>query len=315
MTVISFIGFGEAGGLLAKGLAGAGAEVRAAYDILIDDPAKSAALRAKAAALEIGAAATHGAAVAGADVVISAVVSAQALAAARASAPHLRPGQFYLDINSASPEVKREVARVIEGSGADFVEAAVMELVPPHGHKVPMLLAGPRAAALADLLAPFGMNVRAIGADVGDASAVKMIRSVFMKGFTAILLECLVAAHKLNAEDEILDSLQTSFPGLDWRRIADYYAARLVKHARRQADEMDEVCETLAGLGVEPVTAAASARRLRWLAGFGLAEAFPDPPENFRELLEMLRQAEAAGAAAEPSGGPGGLPRGADFSI
>lgn len=308
MTVISFIGFGEAGGLIAKGLKGDGAEVRAAYDILIDDPAKSGALRQKAAALNIGAAASNAEAVDGVDVVISAVVSSQALAAAKATAPHLKPGQFYLDINSAAPKVKRKVAAVIDDAGANFVESAVMELVPPHGHKVPMLLAGAKAKALADLLTPFGMNVRAIGTNIGDASSVKMIRSVFMKGFTAILLECLVAAHKLNAEGEVLDSLQTSFPDLDWRRLADYYSARLIKHAKRQAHEMEDVSETLEELGVDPYTAMASAKRLGWLADFDLIDANPEPAEDLAKFLELLREAEEAAV-------PPDLPRAHDFSI
>ena len=212
----------------------------------------------------------------------------------------MKAGQFYLDINSASPKVKREVAAVIEKSGADFVESAVMELVPPHGYKVPMLLAGTKAKDLENLLKPFGMNVRAIGRNIGDASSVKMIRSVFMKGFTAILMECLYAAHKLKAEDEVLNSLQTSFPQLDWHRLADYYSARLIKHAKRQAHEMEEVAETLEELGVDPFTAVASAQRLGWLADFNLIEDNPEPSEDMGNLLELLQKADDAASAEAP---------------
>jgi len=215
MTVVAFLGYGEAGGILAQGLLAAGAEVRAAYDILIDDADKSAALKAKAEAAGIEASISAAEAVAGADVVLSAVVSDQTVAAAENTAPHLKSGQFYLDINSTSPDKKKSAAQLVEASGADYVEAAVMDLVPPHGIRVPMLLAGRRAAALAEILSGLGMDVSAIGENIGDASAVKMVRSVFMKGFTAILLECLVAANKLGAEEAILDSLQVSFPDLD----------------------------------------------------------------------------------------------------
>jgi 3-hydroxyisobutyrate dehydrogenase len=289
MTTIAFIGLGEAGGLLARGLRAAGAEVRAAYDIVIDDPAKRHALLAKTREIGLVAAPDPAAAVRDAQVVISAVVSDQMVAAAQAVAPHLAPGQVYLDINSASPRLKRAAAALVEAHGAHFVEAAVMDLVPPHGHTVPMLLAGPRAAPLAELLAGFGMNARAVGTSIGDASAIKMIRSVFMKGFTAILIECLAAAHKLNAEEEILASLQVSFPDLDWRAIADYYAPRLVKHARRQAAEMHEVAETLDELGIAPLTALASAARLQWLADLGLAEL----PTTYPELLRLIAKAES----------------------
>lgn len=285
MTRIAFIGMGEAGGLLAQGLIASGADVRATYDILIDDAAKRGAFLAKTQKIGLSASPNAHEAVAGAEVVIAAVVSDQMVVAAKNVAPHLKPGQFYLDINSASPRMKREAAALIEANGAHFVEAAVMDLVPPHGHKVPMLLAGRKAKDLASLLTPFGMNARAVGIAIGSASAIKMSRSVFMKGFTAILVECLVAANKLGAEEEVLDSLQVSFPELDWRKIADYYAPRLVKHARRQAAEMHEVAETLEELGVAPITALASADRLQWLADLGIEEL----PNTYPELLRAIR--------------------------
>lgn len=284
MTRIAFIGMGEAGGLLAEGLIVAGADVRATYDILIDDPAKRAALLAKTQKIGLSASPNARDAVAGAEVVIAAVVSDQVVIAARNVAPHLKPGQFYLDINSASPRMKREAAALVEVNGAHFVEAAVMDLVPPHGHNVPMLLAGAKAGELAGLLTPYGMNARAVGAKIGSASAIKMSRSVFMKGFTAILIECLAAANKLGAEEEVLDSLQVSFPELDWRKISDYYAPRLVKHARRQAAEMNEVAETLEELGIEPMTALSTADRLQWLADLNIE---PEP-KSYQELLAAI---------------------------
>ena len=287
MIKIAFIGMGEAGGLLAEGLIGAGADVRAAYDILIHNDAKRAGLLAKTQKIGLSAAETAKDAVAGADVVIAAVVSDQMVIAAQNVAPHLKAGQYYLDINSASPRMKREAAELIEANGAFFVESAVMDLVPPHGYKVPMLLAGAKATDLQAILAPFGMNVRAVGTKIGSASAIKMSRSVFMKGFTAILIECLMAASKLDAEEEVLSSLQVSFPELDWRKIANYYAPRLVKHSRRQAAEMHEVAETLEELGIEPMTALSTADRLQWLAELNIE---PEP-KTYGELLKAINKA------------------------
>jgi 3-hydroxyisobutyrate dehydrogenase-like beta-hydroxyacid dehydrogenase len=280
----AIIGFGEAGPILAEGLAANGAKIVAAYDILVGDPKIAEKGRARGVPI----AATAAEAVAGAEVVISAVVSTEAEAAARSVAPYLKPGQFYMDINSASPAVKKRVAATIEGAGADFVEAAVMDLFPPHGHKAPMLLAGKRAKELEAILRRYAMRVEAIGEAVGTASAVKMVRSVFLKGFTSILLESLVAAHQVGAEERVLDSLQTTFPEMDWRKVADYYAERLVKHARRQSAEMHEVAETLTELGVEPITALASAARLGWLADLPLGTQ----PRGYADLLRAIDQTQ-----------------------
>ena len=213
MTTIAFIGFGEAGGLIAKGLQGAGATVGACYDILIEDPKTAGKIADKARAQGVRAARTPAEAVAGADVVLSAVVCSETVAAARNVAPHLVPGQIYMDINSSSPGMKRQAAEAVEANGAAFVEAAVMDLVPPHGHKVPMLLAGAKAATLAAMLAPYGMRVEAIGERIGSASAIKMVRSVFLKGFTSVLFECLLAAHKAGVTDRVLELDPWHLPG------------------------------------------------------------------------------------------------------
>lgn len=299
MTTFAFIGLGEAGTLLATGLRENGAAVIAAYDILIESPQRRRLFLERADTAGVAAAGTPAEAVRGADIVISAVVSDQTFSAAESAAPHLRPGQIYLDINSTSPMVKRDTAAMLEARGGHFVEAAVMDLVPPHGHRVPMLLAGPKAADLETVLSTFGMNARAIGTEIGTASTIKMVRSVFLKGFSAILLECLTAAQRVGGEDHVLDSLQTTFPQLDWRAVSDYYARRLVRHAGRQSSEMKAVAETLEFLGIEPITARATGRRLAWLADFAFAED-GKAPDGYRDLVAAIA---ARTVAPEPDPG------------
>ena len=290
MTKIAFIGFGEAAGLLTDGLAEAGAEVTATFDILINNPDKAIAHKEKAGSKGVLAAKDAEQAVQAADIIISAVTSKEILIAAKNVAPHLTASQIYMDINSASPDAKQEAAKVIEASGADFVEAAVMDLVPPHGHKVPMLLAGAKAETLAETLSTYGMNVKASGSEIGNASSVKMVRSVFMKGFSAILLESLVAAHKLNAADAVLDSLQVTYPQMNWHELAGKSMSRLIQHAKRQSEEMSSVAATLEELGVEPITAKATGARLGWLADLELAKASDSLPETYDEFLKILDQ-------------------------
>jgi len=295
MTSIAFIGFGEAGGLLATGLLACGAEDVATYDILIDDPATAGKHKKKAADIGVTAAISPAEAVAGRDVVISAVVSSETVKAAASVAPHLKAEQYYLDINSASPRMKREAQAVVEQNGAHYVEAAVMDLVPPHGHRVPMFLAGTKAADLAPILTALDMRVEPVGDKIGQASSIKMVRSVFLKGFSAILLECLVAAERAGVEDKVLASIQRTFPEIDWIKMADYYMGRLTVHAKRQSAEMWEVVETLRDMDVDPFTAEASAKRLAWLAELDILKNTPDgePPKDFKSALKLFREVEA----------------------
>jgi 3-hydroxyisobutyrate dehydrogenase-like beta-hydroxyacid dehydrogenase len=286
---IAFIGFGEAGQALAAGLIGAGAGPVAAYDILFPEAA-GAPLRQAAADIGVAVCNDTADALRGADLVISAVVVDQTVIAAGAAAPHMAAGQIYMDINSTAPAMKREAAALIEAAGGDFVEAAVMGTVPPHGHRVPMLLAGARAAALAEQLGPFGMRLEVMAPEIGRASATKLIRSVFVKGLEAIFAETLEAAVAAGVDERVLASIQASFPGIAWTDLASYHLGRVALHARRRADEMYQAADTLADLGVAPIMAAAAAHRLERCAEAGLRARFPDgPPADYRDFIAALR--------------------------
>lgn len=134
------------------------------------------------------------------DLVISAVTSSSSQEVAKKSSAILRAGQLFLDINSVSPEAKRKAAHYIGRGHAYFVEAAVMAAVPGLRLKVPMLLGGAHAVEAAERLRTIGMNATAFSDQIGIASAVKMCRSVMVKGFEALAIECLFAARKFGAE-------------------------------------------------------------------------------------------------------------------
>ena len=263
---IAFIGFGEAGGILAKGLVASGRHDVVTYDLLLDDREKSEAMRSKARRLGVAAARSAEAAAAGAAVVVSAVTAAASRSVAEDAGSYLRPGQFFLDINSVSPETKRGNARAVERSGADYVEAAVMAAVPPSGLKVPMLLAGRRADGLKRLLDPAGLNLEIVGPEVGEASAIKMCRSIMIKGLEALAVECFMTARLYGVEDRIVASLDKTFPHMNWERSAGYLLGRVVEHGRRRAEEMREVAATIEDLGLAPLMATAAADRQQWIA-------------------------------------------------
>ncbi|MEQ9331426.1 DUF1932 domain-containing protein [Thalassobaculum sp.] len=292
---LAFIGFGEAGPLIAGGLLGAGAASVAAYDILVDDPAARDAWIAKAGAVPARACAQPAEAVGDADLILSTVTSERALEAASAAAPHLRAGQLYLDLNSCSPGKKVKAAAAVEAaSPARYVDVAVMDTVPGRGHKVPMLLAGPAAQEAAERLAPFGMTLEVVGDTVGQASTIKMTRSVFMKGLEAILCESLVAADRAGVADRVLASIQGTFPDLDWRQVATYHMGRMALHGRRRAVEMESVADTLTDLGLDPFTAVGSGRRQMWVAELGLRERFgAKGPETLEDFLAAVAEADS----------------------
>ena len=289
---LAFIGFGEAGQTISRGLLGEVKPVIRAYDILFDDPANADKLKRAAQAIGVGVARDHADAVRGADLVFLAVTASSSLEAARSCLPGLRAGQLFLDVNSVSPQRKIEAAALIAPSGAAYVDVAVMAPVAPYLHKVPCLIGGPGAAALAPRAAALGMKMEFVSDEVGQASAIKMFRSVVVKGLEAILVESMVAASEYKVEARVLASLQESFPGIDWEKLAGYMIERVVSHGKRRAAEMREVAATLEGIGLEPLMAAASAARQEWIADLGVKERLKGRKTADRaELVGAIRRA------------------------
>ncbi len=260
LKTIALVGLGEAGTLLAQGLVQAGVQV-AAYDILVDDAEQQAALASRAKTAGAVLHAQLATAVKEADLIISAVTASAATQAARDVAACLRPGQYFLDINSVSPATKGVDRDVIENAGGHYVESAVMAPVPPYGLRVPMLLGGLNAAALSPSLNALGLKTRAVDTKVGVASAIKMCRSVMIKGLEALTVESMTAARRYGAEQAVLESLAETFPSMGWTEsLPHYLISRVAEHGRRRAAEMREVVDTLNDVGVTPVMSEATAR-------------------------------------------------------
>jgi 3-hydroxyisobutyrate dehydrogenase-like beta-hydroxyacid dehydrogenase len=262
---IGLIGFGEVGRIFGRDFAAAGLDVRVFDILLLDGPSREAVL-ANARHAGVQACDSVSAAVRDADLVISAVTASAAATAANEAVRALRRGQLFLDINSVSPETKREVARVIEPSAASFIEAAVMAPVPPERLRVPILLGGTHATEAAELLRLIGMNATPVGDRIGVASAIKMCRSIIIKGLESLVVESLFAARRYGAEEAVLGSLAATYPQMGWTdRLPDYLVSRVAEHGRRRAAELREVGETLKGVGLEPWMALATAKRQDWL--------------------------------------------------
>ena len=205
------------------------------------------------------------------DLIFSAVTADQSLLAVQPLLPHLRQGQVFIDINSVSPERKRQTAAAVEAAGAKYVDMAVMAPVHPRKHQTPVLLAGSFASEILPELLALGFSAEIAGAAPGAATAIKMVRSVFVKGLEAITVEALLAARASGCFDEILASLSGSYPGLDWPHFAEYQMERTTRHGRRRAAEMRESAATLDALGLHGGLAAAIAEVQDRMGACGVA--------------------------------------------
>ncbi|MFO7545455.1 MAG: NAD(P)-binding domain-containing protein, partial [Trueperaceae bacterium] len=243
---VAILGLGEAGGAFARGLIAAGARV-SGWD---PDVSK----RPEGVTVADG----NAGAAADADVILSMNWPSVAREVAAEVAPVLREGQLYAEANTASPDLKREVAAIVEARGAAFVDVAIMAPVPPKGIRTPLWVAGSGAAAFHRLLAPLGLDVTVLEGDAGTAATRKLVRSIAYKGIAAVVMECLAAARALDLEDYARGQLATL---VDEASI-DRFEEGSRKHAFRRVQEMEAVVEMLESIGVPARTSDASLRSL-----------------------------------------------------
>jgi len=247
---LAVIGFGEAGRAFASGWARPEGMRLFAYDPKSVDPATHASFEAAAGAADVTLAPSNGDAVETAGAIFCLVTADRAHEAARQTAAHIAPGAFFFDCNSCSPATKAASAKVIEQAGGRYVDVAVMAPVHPKRHETPILLSGPAAEAAVPFLSGLGMLPRVAGGRVGEASSIKMLRSVMIKGLEALTAEAMLAARKAGVEAAVIASLQASDPGIDWENRSAYNLERMMVHGERRAAEMREVAATLRELGL-----------------------------------------------------------------
>jgi 3-hydroxyisobutyrate dehydrogenase-like beta-hydroxyacid dehydrogenase len=287
---ICFVGFGEAGQAIAAGLREAGVEQMSAWDILFPQREGEKLLRA-AEAVGVRCDGSVAEAVRGADIVISAVTAASSVEAARSVKPHLAGQPYFLDINSVSPGRKQETAKLL-GRAARYVDVAVLAPIYPARHQTPMLLAGAHAEALAPELTGLTMRVSVAGSEIGAAAAIKMVRSVMIKGIEALTLECFLAASRAGVIDEVATSMKNNYPGLDWTKAVPYNLERMAAHGERRAAEMEEVADTLRELGVEPLMTMATVKRQREMGQIGKQQAVrASLPQDRAAILSAISAA------------------------
>jgi 3-hydroxyisobutyrate dehydrogenase-like beta-hydroxyacid dehydrogenase len=237
---VAVVGLGEAGAMIAGDLVAAGAEV-----VGFDPVARPAGVPVAGSAA---------AAVVGADVVLSLNTAAVAERVAAEAMPAATVGAVWADLNTAAPDLKRRLDALATRHGLLLADVAVMAPVPPTGLRTPCLVSGSGAARYVELMVQCGANVEVLDGPAGAAAERKLLRSVFMKGMAAALLEALAAARAAGCEEWLRADVG--------RQIGPELVDRLDRgshqHAVRRAEEMAAAASMLAQWGVpDRVTVAA----------------------------------------------------------
>jgi len=287
---ITIIGFGEAGPVFGKQFLDQGITVTA-WDKRQADPDTAEQQIEKTQALGIKAAASMHEAVQSANLIVSTVTASQAIVAAQQAIDGLREGSHWFDLNSVSPATKQAVHDLVTSKGVLFTEGVAMDTVPAKGIQVPILLCGPQSQSLCDQLNTAGLNTRSVSNELGAASTTKLLRSILIKGMESLFAESMEAAAKVGVQDEVVASLQATYPGIDWQDAAGYQLSRATIHAARRASEMREAEKLVQQLGVEPIMAAAIAARQQNLSDRDVASHFEaSNPPTIADYVDAIAQ-------------------------
>jgi 3-hydroxyisobutyrate dehydrogenase-like beta-hydroxyacid dehydrogenase len=285
---LGLMGFGEAAVRYAQDFAQAGLTDITAYSpsgarAAADDP-----LRRHAAESGVYLASSPRELCTRTDVIIALTPGKAALAAVRSARKHLRPEQIYVDASSCAVKTMEQAAQLLEGR-ARFVDAAIMSPVPLNGIKAAMAASGAHAEAFRALLAPFGLNVKVVGTKPGDASAMKLIRSVCMKGLSATLLESLEAAQRYGILEASAADMVEFMDERPFAQIMKRYVCGTAVHAGRRVHEMADALALLNTLGSSTRMTRATRANLVEMANMGLRERFnAREPDTIAEVMDAI---------------------------
>ncbi len=285
-----FIGFGEAAYHIASGLKAEGLTDLGAYDRNAADPQLGGLIQQRAAEVGVKLFESLESAYQAGEFIACLTSANSALAVAKSVIPQLKAEQVYIDMNSAAPTVKAEIAQIPHNEGVMFCDAAVMGTVPGNKHKVPMFLAGNGAVKFAAAFSPYGMKLTVLDAKAGGASAIKMFKSVIMKGLPQLMFESFEAAVKYGVLNTLVDSLASSLNGKTVEQLADTFTARTMIHAARRSEEMQDVVATLENLGVDAAMSKATLAKLDLLAKHNWVEILGTNGDkmNYQEAMKAL---------------------------
>jgi 3-hydroxyisobutyrate dehydrogenase-like beta-hydroxyacid dehydrogenase len=297
MTAFAFIGFGELGVVFAERLVREASNAITVYVPQRDDAAARAAVASRLGRAGATRSETLADAIAAADVVLSVVPARVSLQVAQEAAPLLRAGAYFVDFAPAAPADKQAASALVAERGARYVDVGVLGTVSTSGYEVPLVLSGDGAAGFGELAAAEGLEVDVLDAPAGHATLLKLLRSVYLKGRDALIVEMMLAARRYGLEERVAESVRGPGETVPFPALADRVLRALAVHADRRADELLACSEVVAAAGVDPLGSSAASAVLRGVAALGLREAFEQQrPSSGADVLAAIdaRSGQAA---------------------
>jgi len=288
---IGFIGFGEAAYNISIGLNGEGLSEIRAYDAMADDETMGKLVHHRAEEAKVEIAKTVREVVDWADLVFVAVPSSFALDVCNQIVGGLTSEKLYIDVSASTPSVKEKIWNAIEHTGVLFADAAMLGSLPKDKHQVPITASGNGAKKFNELMTPYGMKITLAGEKAGAASAIKLVRSVFMKGIAALMVEMLQGADAYGVSDEVVSSISKSLDGIAFTSHLNRLVTGTAIHCHRRGAELKGSIAMLEESSIDSDMTKATKHRLENMEPFKFAERFIDKaPEGWQEIIDIMKE-------------------------
>lgn len=223
------------------------------------------------------------------DLILSILPPSEASRAAAAVADALKcTGKklIYVDCNAIAPKTVQEIGKTITKAGSLFIDAGIIGPPPSRQGKVTKFYASGEHAELLKELANYGLDIRVIGTEIGQASGIKMTYAALTKGVAALSTELLVAAWRMGLYGPLTDEFRESQPGL--LKLMENHLPIIPSKSRRWIGEMEEIAKTFEDLGLTPMVYIGIADLYRFVGESSLADETPENRDRNRTLAQMI---------------------------
>lgn len=285
---LGFIGFGEVGYEIGKGLVQEGLSEIYAFDPMQTNEKRGNFIKERAKAANITLLESAEAVAETCEIILAVVPGAFALDAAKKVLGKMAQGKVFVDLSTSLPSTKKEIDKLVAETGGKFADGALMASLAQTHHKVPILFSGSGSDQVINALKPYGMVMTKISETAGDAIAVKMVRSIYMKGVAALGAEMLEAANALKVDHLVLDSISETMNAKPFEEMNNFLVIASAWHAARQVHEMEDVTKMLRDIGVQPTMTEATVKRFEWFRDLEAVEHFSNErPEEWKKVAEL----------------------------
>jgi 3-hydroxyisobutyrate dehydrogenase-like beta-hydroxyacid dehydrogenase len=286
---IGFIGFGEAAFELATGLKREGLTDFFAFDPMSNTHPYDKVIKNRITETGTQLCKTQKEVAENSNIIMVAVPADKTLEAAQSLCQYLKANTIYVDVSASTPKVKREVSKLVNDANCKFIDIAMMGPLPIYKHQVPMLASGDGSHEFISIMSKYGMDINEVGQNPGDASSVKLIRSIFMKGLATLFIETLVTANYYKVDKLVIDSIIETFDTNGFQKMMNRLVTGTAIHSGRRSIELTGSLEMLNSDDLDSTITKATKEKLDMLTIMDLKTIFNgEVPDEWERVIEKI---------------------------